>query len=108
MRRRGRGPRRKAWEQLCRLDGGMFPRLIVADHCIEGYEHLSHKGDGSDLGRLSGGDETLVEGAEWGFAAGGGTRGHVERGSHRGAPTGDGSCSAASVSYTHLTLPRIY
>src|SRR5713226_3303036 len=71
----------------------MFPRLVIADHGVEGDEHFAHEGNRGDLRRFSGGDEALVEVAEWGLAAGGGAGCHVESGSHRGAPAGDGSGS---------------
>src|SRR5712692_7579476 len=63
---------------------GMFPRLVIADHGVEGDEHFAHEGNRGDLRRFSGGDEALVEVAEWGLAAGGGAGCHVESGSHRG------------------------
>src|SRR5260221_8259258 len=72
----------------------MFPRLVIADHGVEGDEHFAHEGNRGDLRRFSGGDEALVEVAEWGLAAGGGAGCHVESGSHRGAPAGDGSGSS--------------
>src|SRR6266851_5081986 len=90
---RGRDPRRRRGSNCVLAWLGMFPRLVIADHGVEGDEHFAHEGNRGDLRRFSGGDEALVEVAEWGLAAGGGAGCHVESGSHRGAPAGDGSGS---------------
>src|SRR5689334_18589197 len=92
--RRERGPIASAMGSNCVLAGfSMFPGRVITDHSIEGEEHFAHQGNGGELGGFAGGDKALVEVAERGLAAGGGPGGHVERGSHRGAPTGDRSCS---------------
>src|SRR6266849_3959362 len=90
---RGRDPAHSAGSNCVLAWLGMFPRLVIADHGVEGDEHFAHESNRGDLRRFSGGDEALVEVAEWGLAAGGGTGGHVESGSNRGAPAGDGSGS---------------
>ena len=65
-------------EQLCLLGLSRVPRLVVSDHCTEDGNDLSGNGDESDLWLLAVGNETLVEGFEYGIGAAGGERGHVD------------------------------
>ena len=46
---------------VVRSRGSRLPCSIVADHGIEGGDHLSHDGDDNDFGFLVGRGETVVE-----------------------------------------------
>src|SRR3974377_777854 len=46
---------------VVRSRGPRLPCSIVADHGIEGSDHLSHDGDDNDFGFLVGRGETVVE-----------------------------------------------
>ena len=43
------------------LSGLGLPASAVAEHGVEGGDHLAHDGDDDDLGLLAGGGEALVE-----------------------------------------------
>src|SRR5215510_2435246 len=46
---------------VVRSRGSRLPCSVVADHGIEGSDHLSHDGDDNDFGFLVGRGETVVE-----------------------------------------------
>src|SRR6516225_7942739 len=54
---------------VVRSRGSRLPRSIVADHGIEGGDHLSHNGDDNDFWLLFGRGETVVEPARPGHHA---------------------------------------
>ena len=80
--------------------GGLgLPGGGVAQHCVEGGDHLAHDGDDDDLGLLAGGGEAIAEGFEGWVVAAGAERGHVEDIADRPAASVDaaGSFELAAV-----------
>src|SRR6516225_10004374 len=55
---------------VVRSRGSRLPCSIVADHGIEGGDHLSHDGDDNDFGLLVDRGETVVEDLEGGIVSG--------------------------------------
>jgi hypothetical protein len=55
-----------------------LPASAVAEHGVEGGDHLAHDGDDHDLGLLAGSGEALVECFEGGVATAGAEGSHVE------------------------------
>ena len=55
---------------VLRSRGSRLPCKIVADHGIEGSDHLSHDGDDNYFGFLVGRGETVVEDLEGGIVSG--------------------------------------
>ena len=63
---------------VVRSRGSRLPCSIVADHGIEGGDHLSHDGDDNDFGLLVDRGETVVEDLEGGIVSGCAEGSHVE------------------------------
>ena len=64
----------------CDVGSGRFrlPCKIVAEHGVEGCDHLSHDGNDNDFGFLVGRCETIVKGFEDGIISGCTEGGHVK------------------------------
>src|ERR671910_2868698 len=67
------------------LSGLGLPASAVAEHGVEGGDHLAHDGDDDDLGLLAGSGEARVECFEGGVATAGAEGSHVEDVSDRHA-----------------------
>ena len=64
----------------CGVGSGGFglPGDVVAQHGVEGCDHLAHNGDDDDFGFLVGGGETTVEDFESRIVPASAQSGHVE------------------------------
>src|SRR3954447_25821139 len=83
-----------------RCSGGLgLPGGAVAEHCVEGGDHLAHDGDDADLGLLAGGGQAVSGGVEGWVVAAGAEGGHVEDVADRPAASVDaaGSFELAAV-----------
>ena len=80
--------------------GSRLPCSIVADHGIEGCDHLSHDGDDNDLWLLVGRGETVVEDLEGGIVSGCAEGSHVEDVTDRHSAAVD----AAALSFELATV----
>src|SRR3974377_1949960 len=78
---------------VVRSRGSRLPCSIVADHGIEGGDHLSHDGDDNDFGLLVDGGETVVEDLEGGIVSGCAEGSHVEDVTDRHAAAVDAAMS---------------
>jgi len=58
-------------EQLCLVG----PCCVVADHGVEGDDHLAHDGGEGELGRLAGCDEAVIDAGKGPFAGADGAQG---------------------------------
>lgn len=63
---------------VVRSRGSRLPCSIVADHSIEGSDHLSHDGDDNDFRFLVGCGETIVKDLEGGIVSGCAEGSHIE------------------------------
>ena len=63
---------------VVRSCGSRLPCSFVADHGIEGGNHLSHDGNDNDFGLLVDRGETIVEDLEGGIVSGCAEGSHVE------------------------------
>ena len=66
-----------------------MPRCIGSDHGIEDDQHLVHARGNGHVVMLSCLDQSFIQIANHRIATHGGDRGHVQRGSGRGAPAAD-------------------
>ena len=66
-----------------------IPLGAVFGHLVEDGQEFADAGDEGDLEGFAGGDETVVEGADFVVGTGGGQGGHVERVAQGGAAAGD-------------------
>ncbi len=74
--------------------GGLrLPCNIVAEHGIEGCDHLTHDGHDNDLGFLVGRSEPIVKDFEGGIISGRTESGHVKDVTDRHATTVDAAMS---------------
>src|SRR3954453_11122237 len=77
--------------------GGLFelglPEDAIAQHGVQGCDHLAHDGDDDDLGLLARRGEAITEGFESGVVAAGAEGGHVEDVTHRHAAAVDAAMS---------------
>lgn len=77
----------------CDVGSGGFRLPCVAEHGIEGCDHLTHDGNDSDFGFLVGRCETIVESFESGIISGCAKRGHIRDVTNRHATAVDASMS---------------
>src|SRR5918993_5893706 len=70
-----------------------LPASAVAEHGVEGGDHLAHDGDDDDLRLLAGIGEALAEGFEGGVVPAGTKGSHVEDVSDRHASAVDAAVS---------------
>ena len=78
---------------VVRSRGSRLPCSIVADHGIEGGDHLSHDGDDNDFGLLVDRGETVVEDLEGGIVSGCAEGSHVEDVTDRNSAAVDAAMS---------------
>ena len=78
---------------VLRSRGSRLPCSIVADHGIEGSDHLSHDGDDNDFGFLVGRGETVVEDFKDGIVPSCAEGSHVEDVTDRHATAVDAAMS---------------
>ena len=83
-----------------------LPASAVAEHGVEGGDHLAHDGDDDDLGLLAGSGEALVECFEGGVATAGAEGSHVEDVSDRHASAVDAAVSPQLAAVEKLRCPR--
>src|SRR3954462_7640386 len=74
--------------------GGLgLPEDAIAQHGVQGCDHLAHDGDDDDLGLLARRGEAITEGFESGVVAASPEGGHVEDVTHRHAAAVDAAMS---------------
>src|SRR5205085_8469273 len=78
---------------VVRSRGSRLPCSIVAEHGIEGSDHLSHDGDDNDFRFLVGRGETIVKDLEGGIVSGCAEGSHVEDVTDRHATAVDAAMS---------------
>src|SRR5262245_1212924 len=74
---------------LVRTARAFGPNAVVANHRVEGVDHLTHHGDDDDLRLLSSGFEAIVEHLERRIVPTGIHRGHEEHIANRCSATPD-------------------